>query len=86
MGLIALLLFSASDWCNKIPTSELYIFMNSGFLNPWKPVFVHFIMPKMLQTIKKNMETSVKHIIFISHHLENPRFSRCVALPDINNV
>ena len=51
--------FAASDWYHKIPISlfllsELDIFMITGFSNPWKPVFIHFIQQKDFKKYKKH--------------------------------
>ena len=37
--------------------------MISGFSKPWKPVFIHFIIPNASKNVR-SMGTSQKHIIF----------------------
>ena len=64
--------FSASDWYNKIPTSlfwisKLDIFMIYGFSNPYKPVFTHFIIPKMLQLNQEKYGNILENIIFCNY-------------------
>ena len=40
--------------------------MIPGFPKPWKPVFIHFIIPKFFKRFKKNLRTLCKHIIFVN--------------------
>ena len=76
--------FAASDWYNKIPvslfqTSNSWLLMISGFVEPWKPVFTHFILPKCFRKYKKIMGTSWENIMFANTDIKNfEKFQRYV--------
>ncbi len=75
MGLKAPGDYSDQFWSNKMSVllcevPKPNIFMISGFLNPWSPLFMEVNIQKILQTNKKHMDAFLK-ILFVNMGIYN---------------